>query len=121
MGLAAAWVGVGHAARGGGPAWAGRRGPGEERWRPGWAQWAGVSERTGTGGVQETTGLSFARWRQSLRIERARTLLDTGEEIQDISDVLGYSQPSTVIAAFRRLMGATPGAYRDRRLDDPRH
>ncbi|MGO1183911.1 MAG: helix-turn-helix domain-containing protein [Micrococcaceae bacterium] len=95
--------------------------PGDERSLPDWAQLAGVSERTVTRAFQETTGLSFARWRQSLRIQRALTLLDAGEEIQDISDVLGYSQPSTFIAAFRRLMGTTPGAYRDRRQDDPRH
>lgn len=30
-----------------------------------------------------------------------------------VSETLGYAQPSTFIASFRRVMGTTPGAYVD--------
>lgn len=95
--------------------------PGDPRSLRQWAELAGVSERTVTRAFQEATGLSFARWRQSLRIQRALSLLDGDEEIQDISDLLGYSQPSTFISAFRRVMGMTPGVYRDRSSRDAPH
>lgn len=76
-----------------------------------WADRAGVSERTIARLFRTHTGLSFLQWRQSLRVHQALTLLGEGLAVHEISDQLGYSQPSAFIAAFKRVMGVTPGAY----------
>lgn len=76
-----------------------------------WARELGTSDRTITRAFRHATGLSFAQWRQVLRVHRALTLLSEGADVQTVSETLGYAQPSTFIAAFRRVMGTTPGAF----------
>ncbi|GAA2184106.1 helix-turn-helix transcriptional regulator [Brooklawnia cerclae] len=76
-----------------------------------WARLLGISDRTITRAFRRTTGLSFAQWRQALRIHQALELLSEGVDVQDAAERLGYAQPSTFIAAFRRVMGITPGAF----------
>ncbi|RPK41448.1 HTH-type transcriptional repressor of iron proteins A [Streptomyces sp. ADI93-02] len=78
-----------------------------------WARGVGISERTITRAFRHATGLSFAQWRQVLRVHRALTLLSEGLDVTTVSETLGYAQPSTFIASFRRVMGTTPGAYVD--------
>ncbi|MER5502273.1 AraC family transcriptional regulator [Streptomyces sp. NPDC002561] len=76
-----------------------------------WARTLGISDRTIARAFRHATGLSFAQWRQMLRAHRALTLLSEGLDVQAVSEELGYAQPSTFIAAFRRVMGTTPGAF----------
>ncbi|MDP9950205.1 MULTISPECIES: AraC family transcriptional regulator [Streptomyces] len=76
-----------------------------------WARALGTSDRTISRAFRHTTGLSFAQWRQALRVHRALTLLSEGHDVQTVALLLGYAQTSTFIAAFRRVMGATPGAF----------
>ncbi|GAB6898851.1 helix-turn-helix domain-containing protein [Kineosporia succinea] len=83
--------------------------PADDRGLTEWATLLGVSDRTITRAFREATGLSFAQWRQALRVHQALALLSAGAEVQDVSDQLGYSHPSTFIAAFRRVMKVTPG------------
>ncbi|MEU0300174.1 AraC family transcriptional regulator [Streptomyces sp. NPDC006175] len=78
-----------------------------------WARRLGISDRTVTRAFRHATGLSFAQWRQVLRVHRALTLLSEGLDVATVSESLGYAQPSTFIASFRRVMGTTPGAYFD--------
>ncbi|MGW4021345.1 helix-turn-helix domain-containing protein [Streptomyces sp. NPDC005009] len=78
-----------------------------------WARRLGISDRTITRAFRHTTGLSFAQWRQVLRVHRALTLLSEGFDVTTVSETLGYAQPSSFIAAFRRVMGTTPGAFFD--------
>ncbi|MFD7707843.1 helix-turn-helix domain-containing protein [Streptomyces sp. NPDC059786] len=78
-----------------------------------WAQWLGISDRTVTRAFRHATGLSFAQWRQVLRVHRALALLADGLDVTAVSETLGYAQPSTFIASFRRVMGTTPGAFFD--------
>lgn len=85
--------------------------PGDERSLEDWAQDLGTSDRTITRAFRQATGLSFAQWRQALRVHEALALLSDGVEVGEIAQVLGYAQPSTFIAAFRRVMGTTPGAF----------
>ncbi|HJX79287.1 helix-turn-helix transcriptional regulator [Glutamicibacter sp.] len=82
-----------------------------------WAVDSGISARTITRVFRESTGLSFAQWRQAVKIHRALELLTNGEGVQDVSDLLGYAQPSTFIDAFRRTMGSTPGAFTSAKLN----
>ena len=83
--------------------------PADDRGLLEWAAELGVSDRTITRAFREATGLSFAQWRQALRIHEALALLSEGAEVRAVSERLGYSQPSTFIAAFRRVMKVTPG------------
>ncbi|MEU4690683.1 AraC family transcriptional regulator [Actinoplanes sp. NPDC023714] len=83
--------------------------PADDRGLQEWAVHLGVSERTITRAFREATGLSFAQWRQALRVHEAMALLSTGADVREVSERLGYSQPSTFIAAFRRVMQVTPG------------
>ncbi|MFD7796221.1 helix-turn-helix domain-containing protein [Streptomyces sp. NPDC059759] len=85
--------------------------PGDGRSLEEWARLLGVSDRTVTRAFRRATGLSFAQWRQVLRVHRALTLLSEGFDVMTISETLGYAQPSSFIAAFRRVMETTPGAY----------
>lgn len=85
--------------------------PADNRSLERWAIDAGISSRTITRVFREATGLSFAQWRQAVKIHRALELLTNGEGVQDISEMLGYAQPSTFIDAFRRTMGSTPGTF----------
>ncbi|MFF1695397.1 helix-turn-helix domain-containing protein [Streptomyces sp. NPDC058257] len=93
--------------------------PADSRSLEEWARWLGISDRTITRAFRHATGLSFAQWRQALRVHRALTLLSEGFEVATVSEVLGYAQPSTFIAAFRRITGTTPGAFFDAADDAP--
>ncbi len=88
--------------------------PADDRSLEEWAGLLGTSERTITRSFRAATGLSFAQWRQVLRVHRAVDLLSEGAEVQDVADHLGYAQPSTFISAFRRVMGDTPGVFAQR-------
>ncbi|WP_373306876.1 helix-turn-helix domain-containing protein [Streptomyces longisporoflavus] len=89
--------------------------PADSRSLEEWARSLGVSDRTITRAFRHATGLSFAQWRQALRVHRALTFLSEGLDVTTISEELGYAQPSTFIAAFRRITGTTPGAFLDAR------
>jgi AraC-like DNA-binding protein len=85
--------------------------PADPRSLEDWARLLDVSERTVTRAFRQATGLSFAQWRQVLRVHRALTLLSEGFDVTTVSAALGYTRPSTFIAAFRRVMGTTPGTF----------
>ncbi|MFJ9249054.1 helix-turn-helix domain-containing protein [Streptomyces sp. NPDC101776] len=85
--------------------------PSDDRSLEEWARWLGVSDRTVTRAFRTATGLSFAQWRQMLRVHQALALLSEGLDVMTVSETLGYAQPSSFIAAFRRVMGTTPGAF----------
>lgn len=89
--------------------------PADPRGLEDWARESGRSGRTIARAFRQTTGLSFAQWRQTLRVHHALALLAEGRDVQAVSERLGYAQPSTFIAAFRAVMGTTPGAYAGRR------
>ncbi|WP_246490496.1 helix-turn-helix transcriptional regulator [Brevibacterium oceani] len=85
--------------------------PGDERTIEDWAARLQVSARTITRAFHSSTGLSFARWRQAVRIHQAVELLGEGVSVLEVGETLGYTQTSTFIDAFRRVMGMTPGAF----------
>lgn len=87
------------------------RSPADGRSLQDWALNLGISERTITRAFRHTTGLSFAQWRRALRVHHALALLSDGWDVRATSELLGYAQPSTFIAAFRLVMGTTPGAF----------
>ncbi|WP_239476041.1 AraC family transcriptional regulator [Streptomyces sp. CS090A] len=85
--------------------------PADSRSLEEWARELGTSDRTVTRAFRHSTGLSFSQWRQTLRVHRALALLAEGWDVQSVGEELGYAQTSTFIAAFRRVLGTTPGAF----------
>ena len=58
-------------------------------------------------------GTSPARYRNNLRLKRARSYLEYGDiSVQEISDTLGYSTVSHFIKEFRIFYGCSPLKYR---------
>jgi LacI family transcriptional regulator len=75
---------------------------------------AGMSRRSLENAMQSRLGTSPSHYLQSLRQERAETLLRTTQmSIQSIAQACGYPEPSVFATAFRRWTGATPSAFRD--------
>lgn len=60
--------------------------------------------------IAETT-LSFARWRERLRLLLALRMLAAGQKGSSIATELGYASSSAFIAMFRRALGTTPSRY----------
>ena len=76
-----------------------------------WAAWAGLSPRTLSRLFKGETAISFAQWRQQVRLSQAVVRLSRGESVAHIADALGYATPSNFIAMFRRCFGVSPARY----------
>ncbi len=63
------------------------------------------------------TGYTFTQHTNTLRVAGIKRLLDTTEKtIQEISDDLGFANPSSLIRLFKSIEGVTPQVYRKREL-----
>ncbi|ALS26643.1 AraC family transcriptional regulator [Paenibacillus sp. 32O-W] len=62
---------------------------------------------------KQYTGQTFARYMQSLRIRKSCDMLrETGDKIQAVAERAGYRDIDSFNRVFRRIVGMTPGAYR---------
>jgi AraC-like DNA-binding protein len=86
--------------------------PGDKRSLPELAQAAHSTERTLLRRFQRDLGMSFAEWRQRLRVVKAMPLLEAGQTVETIALDLGYASASAFIGMFRRLTGVTPDEFR---------
>jgi AraC-like DNA-binding protein len=77
-----------------------------------WARVAGVGRRTFTRMFRRETRMSFAAWRQHVRLMEALSRLATGEAVTAVALDVGYNSPSAFTAMFRKAFGqgkrATP-------------
>jgi AraC-like DNA-binding protein/quercetin dioxygenase-like cupin family protein len=76
-----------------------------------YARAAGASRRTLERLFRTETGMSLGRWRQQARLLEATRLLAHGEPVTSIALEVGYESPSAFIAAFKAVLGTTPGSY----------
>jgi AraC-like DNA-binding protein/quercetin dioxygenase-like cupin family protein len=74
-------------------------------------QRVGASERTLSGLFQSELKMSFRQWRIQLRIHHALVLLAAGRTITETAFACGWSNPSTFIDVFSKVLGQTPGRY----------
>ncbi|MFI7000724.1 AraC family transcriptional regulator [Nocardia sp. NPDC050175] len=72
---------------------------------------AGASERTLSRLFHTELGMSFHRWRTTLRIHHALAHLSNGMSVTDSAITCGWSNPSSFIDAFTEVVGQTPGRY----------
>ncbi|GAA3811403.1 helix-turn-helix transcriptional regulator [Nocardioides panacisoli] len=73
---------------------------------------AGASSRTLSRLFRDEFGMSFYEWRTQLRIYHALVLLAEGRDVNQTAHACGWSNPSSFIAAFTRLVGTSPGRHR---------
>lgn len=85
--------------------------PGDNRDLDQLARAAGFSRRSFTRKFQEETGLTLVSWRQRIRLQAGLKKLSQGLSITDIALDLGYQNPSTFIALFRKQFGQAPQQY----------
>lgn len=85
--------------------------PADDRPLSAWAEIAFVSERTLARRFQSETGMSFAAWRERLRVIRALERLGAGAAVSTVAVELGYATPSSFATMFKRATGVTPSAY----------
>jgi transcriptional regulator GlxA family with amidase domain len=64
---------------------------------------------------EEQVGLTAGAYVERVRVEAARTMLESGDEgLPVVADRTGFGSPETMRRAFLRELGVTPGAYRSR-------
>lgn len=63
---------------------------------------------------KKRSGLTFKQYVDCVKADKAKQLLaDTDESLESISEILGYSNASSFIRAFKRVANMTPGEYRE--------
>lgn len=76
-----------------------------------WASTANMTTRTFTRHFRKETGMSFAKWQQTVCLMKALAFLAKGKSVTWISFTLGYQSISAFIRVFKDFMGMTPTAY----------
>jgi transcriptional regulator GlxA family with amidase domain len=78
-------------------------------------QHSGLPSRTFARRFKEATGLTPIAYVQRLRVERAKSQLESsGDAVERISWKVGYEDVAFFRRLFRRTTGLTPSAYRRR-------
>ncbi|MEV8479819.1 helix-turn-helix transcriptional regulator [Streptomyces sp. NPDC051173] len=77
-----------------------------------WCTALSVSERTLARLFRRDTGLSFSTWRQRACVLHSLQHLAGGMPVTRIAAMLGYDNPAAYTAAFKKLLGRPPTAYR---------
>jgi AraC-like DNA-binding protein len=72
----------------------------------------GASARTLSRLFHDELGMTFYEWRTQLRVFHALVLLADGHDTTHVAHACGWANPSHFIAAFAKLIGTTPGRYR---------
>ncbi|MBW7453811.1 helix-turn-helix domain-containing protein [Paenibacillus sepulcri] len=68
--------------------------------------------------LRQEMGISFSDYLMQYRLNRAKEMLeDTDMKISEIAGKLRYNNSQNFIRSFRRLVGMTPGTYRDEYID----
>ncbi len=86
--------------------------PADDRTLAAWGRTVGASDRTLQRAFRAGTGLGFHEWRSRARVAAALRLLLTDRPIAAIAGDVGYATSSAFGAAFRRVTGLPPSAYR---------
>lgn len=85
--------------------------PGDNQTLAQWGAKLGASERTLARLFRHDTGMSFAQWRQQVRLVLALQMLAESKSVTQIAIELGYESPSAFISMFRKCLGTTPSRY----------
>jgi AraC-like DNA-binding protein len=83
--------------------------PADDRGVEAMARYAGTSPRTLHRLFRDATGCGLGEWRTRARVRCALELLATGVPVSVVAARVGYRTPSAFVAAFRNVLGTTPG------------
>jgi len=72
---------------------------------------SGMTARTAARLFVKETGLTFAQWRQQLRLLKAMQALSLGESVTQVAADVGYQDVSAFISVFKDAFGETPARY----------
>jgi len=77
------------------------------------AEASGLNIHLASKAINECSGGNFYDWVNLYRVEKAKSLLlDSDTQISRICYDVGFNSKSTFYAAFKKVTGQTPGAYR---------
>jgi AraC-like DNA-binding protein len=62
---------------------------------------------------RDATGMPPYAWLAQYRVARARALLDAGHRPAEVASLVGFADQAHLTRWFRRVLGVTPGAYRN--------
>lgn len=80
------------------------------------AELSGLSQSYFSHAFKTSTGLSPYRWQLHERVSRAQTLLlDTPASLEEVAEATGFADAVHFGRTFRKLLGATPVAWRQER------
>lgn len=85
------------------------RNPADGRSLEQWALCLNVSPRTISRAFAADVAMSFAQWRRLARMASACALLAEGTSVTAAGRRVGYGTTSAFVAAFRKVVGCTPG------------
>lgn len=85
--------------------------PGDRTTLRQWADLLAMSERSLARLVENTTGLTFGRWRQQLHLMIALSQLAEGHSVQNVAGNLGYDSVNAFITMFKKALGKSPTQY----------
>ncbi len=74
----------------------------------GWADTVGASARTLARLFERELGMSFAAWRQRVRLHNALEALSAGQSVAHVAHLNGYRSTSAFSAVFKRTFGLSP-------------
>jgi AraC-like DNA-binding protein len=84
------------------------RDPSIEAKLDGLAKNTGMARRTFTRRFREETGISFAQWKQQVRLLDAVARLSEGQSVTSVALDVGYESPSAFAAVFRKAFSTSP-------------
>lgn len=76
-----------------------------------WAAVLAMSTKTFHRRFQKSTGLTFGRWRQQMRLMSSMTLLLEGAPITQVALSSGYESHSAYTVAFKKHFGLPPSEF----------
>jgi AraC-like DNA-binding protein len=85
--------------------------PGRQDTLDEWAALARMGRRTFTRLFRRETGMTFAAWRQHVRLMEALSRLAVGQRITKVAFDIGYNSSSAFTAMFNRTFGMAPAQY----------
>ncbi|MFA4912839.1 MAG: helix-turn-helix transcriptional regulator [Burkholderiaceae bacterium] len=85
--------------------------PGEDATAAEWADRLAMGDKTFHRRFLQSTGLSFGKWRQQLRLMSSLTLLMQGMPITQVALASGYDSHSAYTTAFSKQFGQPPSAF----------
>jgi len=81
------------------------------------AEAAGMNVHLASKAINECSGGNFYDWVNLYRIDKAKSLLlDSDAQVSRICYDVGFNSKSTFYAAFKKVTGLTPGAYRKKTI-----